>query len=199
MSFTFHASRFRIHVSGFTMIELMVTIGIFALITGAVLANFRSGERGESLRLAAEQLAQDIRRAQGDVLSGKTATYQEQGDAEAKEQAPISGYGIEFALGSDAGHYALFVMSKGGVPTTPSLSLTALPKGIVIQDIKLDGIASERLLIGFRPPDAAAFFQTVEGGFPSNAPEAVVTLRHTITDQERRIIVNRISGKVSVE
>ena len=66
----------------------------------------------------------------------------------------------------------------------------------IISSVVLIGVA---LLIGFRPPDAAAFFQTVEGGFPSEAQEAVVTLAHTTTNQERRIIVNRISGKISIE
>lgn len=188
-------SKFRIQNSelGFTMIELMVTIGIFALITGVVLANFRSGERGESLRLATEQLAQDIRRAQGDTLSGKTSFYQEQGDATPKEQVPLGGYGIEFALGSDAGRYAFF----------PPASFTVLPKGIVIKSVQLsdNSTMNDFFLIGFRPPQGTAFFKTTdaEGGFFSDANEAVVTLQHSVTKQERRVTINRISGKISVE
>ncbi|MDO8582280.1 MAG: prepilin-type N-terminal cleavage/methylation domain-containing protein [bacterium] len=189
--FRVHDSRFRIHVSGFTMIELMVTIGIFALITGAVLANFRAGERGESLRLAAEQLAQDIRRAQNDVLSGKT--YQEQSDTGPKEQVPTQGYGISFAIQNDAEHYTFF----------PPESLIALPKGIVTKSIQLSDNSTANVFfsIGFRPPDAATFFQTTatEGGFSSGANEAIVTLRHTVTNQDRRVTINRLSGKISVE
>ena len=49
---------------GFTMVEMIVSIGIVAMIAGIFLANYRGSDRSNQLNLAAEELASNIRLAQ---------------------------------------------------------------------------------------------------------------------------------------
>ncbi|MBI4281524.1 prepilin-type N-terminal cleavage/methylation domain-containing protein [Candidatus Uhrbacteria bacterium] len=191
-------SKFRIQNSelGFTMIELMVTVGIFAMMTGLVLANFRSGERSDAVRVAAESLAQDLHRAQGMVLSGQVSTYKDAGDPATIEQFPQGGYGIAVDTAYPEA-YTLFIMGKSGNPiVSPS---TPLPKGVRIQAIGLDGAPAAQLLVTFRPPDAHAVLQTIANGFALDAQTVTMTLGYAGTSQTRRVTINRVSGKISVE
>lgn len=55
---------------GFTLIELVVSLSIFMLITGLMLANFRAGDNSNELQKSAELLASRIREAQTRALSG---------------------------------------------------------------------------------------------------------------------------------
>ncbi len=55
---------------GFTFIELMVSISIFMLISGMMLANFRAGDNSSELTRSAELLVSKLRESQTRALSG---------------------------------------------------------------------------------------------------------------------------------
>lgn len=51
------------------MVELLVVIAIIAIMSGVVAVNFRKGSEGSKLQRAAQQIVQDIRKAQNMALS----------------------------------------------------------------------------------------------------------------------------------
>lgn len=59
---------------GFTLIELIVSVGIFGLVTAILVANLHGGERLNDLRLQADLLASHLRIAQSQAVSGINAT-----------------------------------------------------------------------------------------------------------------------------
>ncbi len=62
--------------SGFTMIELLVTMGIFMLLTGAVLANYKTYSTNAEFANASESIVLALRQAQvyGSSTKGNTTT-----------------------------------------------------------------------------------------------------------------------------
>lgn len=73
---------------GFTLTELLVVIFIMTVVSGIVMARYRSGERLYILQIAAQEVMGDIREVQNMALSGQT--YQ--------DEAPLGGFGINFRL-----------------------------------------------------------------------------------------------------
>lgn len=59
------------HQRGFTLIEMLISLSIFALITGFTAANYRTGRRTDELRQGSQLLASSIRRAQTMALAGE--------------------------------------------------------------------------------------------------------------------------------
>lgn len=58
------------HIPAFGLAELTVSVGIFAMVTGLLLANFRQGERNDSVRAAVRQVASMMHKAQNAAMSG---------------------------------------------------------------------------------------------------------------------------------
>ena len=56
---------------GFTALELIIILAITAVITGFMLANFRTGDRQKRTSLAADTVTAALRQAQNYALSGK--------------------------------------------------------------------------------------------------------------------------------
>lgn len=56
---------------GITMIELLVSIAIFAIVTAVVLVGFVGSRKHGELRLAADQLVNDLRRLQTAAIAGQ--------------------------------------------------------------------------------------------------------------------------------
>ncbi|PKL72412.1 hypothetical protein CVV26_01970 [Candidatus Kuenenbacteria bacterium HGW-Kuenenbacteria-1] len=55
---------------GFSIIELIVVISIIGLMSTVMFANYRQGERNTALEYTAQEMAQDIRKAQNLSLAG---------------------------------------------------------------------------------------------------------------------------------
>lgn len=60
------------HKKGFTLIEVVTVIGIFALLTGLILANLNRGKHLQDLREVSANLVADMRDMQNSTLVGKT-------------------------------------------------------------------------------------------------------------------------------
>ncbi|MDO8599364.1 MAG: type II secretion system protein, partial [bacterium] len=71
-----HYSLFTIHYSrerrAFTLFELIVVVGIFIVMSGMLLANFRRSRVNDVVRIAALRFASDVQRMQSNALSGAT-------------------------------------------------------------------------------------------------------------------------------
>ncbi|TSC56730.1 MAG: hypothetical protein G01um101418_610 [Parcubacteria group bacterium Gr01-1014_18] len=73
---------------GFSLLELMVSITIFAMISTLFLANFRGGENQRVLKLSAQNVGEIFRKTQFWAQHGKTWFV------EGIDQVPSGGYGI---------------------------------------------------------------------------------------------------------
>jgi Tfp pilus assembly protein FimT len=78
---------FRKNQKAMTLVEIIIWIGIFSILAGIMVANFRQGSQNESVRLASSLALSTLRKAQTMTLTGATlpdGTY------------PIGGYGVHF-------------------------------------------------------------------------------------------------------
>lgn len=93
--------------SGFTLIEMMVVISIFLVVSGIVLANFKGFARRSSLDLLAREMSLAIRQAQ--VYGSATKRYE--GSTNPSDD-PFPSYGVYLA-GGNLPNFYLFADKNG--------------------------------------------------------------------------------------
>ncbi len=191
---------------GFTLLELIVSMSIFTVITGFVLINFRAGQRSDEIRFAADGAASVIR----DALSRATAG--------ATVEACVSGSVVTGICGSGAvcGGVCSTRVPKGwGVAFG-----TAAPNDGITLFVDLDGNklydANETVLV---EPYSSSGFVTATAASPTPlrttvlfvpplpdalvdgaaaATEATLTLTHGAGGAVRTVHFNRVSRLVTV-
>ncbi len=89
---------------GFTVIELLVTMAIFSVLSGVVLANYRDYTTGAYFANASENIVLALRQAQVYGAGGKLNT------ASCIGGLYMCHYGVSFVKGSD--HFTMFVDSN---------------------------------------------------------------------------------------
>jgi prepilin-type N-terminal cleavage/methylation domain-containing protein len=174
----FHVSR-----RGFTIVELLVALGIFVIITAMVVANFRAGSRSDELRIAAETLVSNLRKAQNMSLAGQLING----------NSPPGGYGVYFKL-SDTDRYIIFADLNGDLGYTAGEALAdgtiILPRDIRILNIQPTAVSSAI----FKPPKPTIYIN----GATTEATLSV-TLKHNLSGKTRTVTVKRISGQIGAE
>ncbi len=136
---------------GLTLVELLVTIGVFIIISSMAVISHRSASGAQKLKMSAQKLASDIRKMQSFVLNLQ----------EHHGGFPDGGWGI--VLYNNAGeedHYILFADSDGDTvyddDGTELYMDIKLPVGIKFSAWKGDGVdisSNSRLVASFQPPD----------------------------------------------
>ncbi len=81
--------------TGFTLVEILLALFLIVFFTGLTIANYKTGGRQLALQRSANQLAQDIRRAEQKAIS--TVECQECGGI-----IPQGGYGIYLCQGDNS-------------------------------------------------------------------------------------------------
>ena len=182
--------------SGFTVIELMVVIGIVSVISGIFLLNYRQGERNFAIQRSAQIVTQSITRAINNSLGGKEHNG-------ASGTVSAGGYGIRFIEGS--GTIVIFAdcdMDQELDVTGTALACSSAPSEgqpypeVSFQQTLESGITVSALSpcfgspcglnIVFLPPDPTTVF------IPSFAgTEAQITLRDSLGNQ-KVIFVNKL-------
>jgi len=197
---------------GFSLIEVLVSITIFALIMAAVISNFRGGEWKNQLSLAAQNVASELRKTQtmttagqptyvckvGGVVSGNCEDDRAGCAGDCVEQVPAGGYGL--ALVEDSETILLFANIDASDEYDPAdelvRDLRVSPTGRVkVDQIDVGGIAPSLQII-FHPPSGEISF-----GGPDvfgNPPEAHIWVSHLSSNETREIVINRISGRIDV-
>ncbi len=137
--------------SGFTLIELIVSVGIISMVTGIFLANYSSANRRTDLTMTAQKLVSDIRMAQNYALG--LARYGNSGST----NVPPGGWGIHFDLQNYGNNqYVIFadddgntIYGSGEADITHGAQVSSLPANISIYSLSTGNSAD----ITFLPPD----------------------------------------------
>jgi type II secretory pathway pseudopilin PulG len=168
----------------FTLVEVLVVLGVVSLLTLLVLPQYRKGEGSLALQRAAHQLVQDIRRTQEMATSA----------TEINGVPPR--YGINFDLSSPNSYFLFADINDNG---------TYQPSDEVIETISLESkVSLHQLLLGdppssktnasitFSPPDPTTEIRDPGGPF------SVVLIQLIGEDQIKSIRVNE-AGLIYVE
>lgn len=200
----------------FSLTELVVSIGIFGMLTALVIANFSRGRLADDLRYSAQTMASNLRRIQNLATIGQAL----QGGG-----VPPGGYGVSVAWAADPSEYTLFSDTAILVSGTCQISSTSdadsqytpgaspcdqpaeagtvkLRPGVVLNQVKIDSTTSvfgsgtwdtnnNRVDIAFQPPKPVPLIDGV-------ASKTVrLELKHIKTGALRTITINGASGQIS--
>ena len=210
---------------GFTLIELIISIGIIGMLSTITIVNFKAAQRSREIKNVAETLVSDLRRAQAMTLSGSRLS---------DGRIARGGYGIFFD--PSASSYTLFAekpfcpdASCALGPYPPSIPAMSTvngrrdgTSGADYQDLATVTLpATITMTIGadttlryvdFAPPRAVLCFATESGlGITTTSVggneffsclsggSATITIRLEQAQGERReVLIDRRSGQVSV-
>ncbi len=167
MVFTFIYMR-----KGFSYIELVISLGIFIVISGLMLANFRAGDNANELQKSADLLAASIREAQTRALSGVGGVG-------------IVGHGVylladdtKFVSYADSGATAYAYDSSEATVTTNLLDNVQISQDVDIL---------------FSIPTGNVY---ESGALQTKA--VTITLTHTITGLMIDVVVSPYTGQVTI-
>ncbi len=166
---------------GLTMLELIIWIGIFGLLTSTMVSNFRGGGRNDAVRQAAALGEGLLRRAQTMTLTGAVLGN---GDF------PNGGWGVRFDT-AQSGKLIFFADIDGnfrydGGEAQESDSVN-LPANTVFS-------LGSNLDIVFAPPSGDVYFNGLTAPGTANIPFS--SLGASVT---KSITVFRLSGQIRVE
>lgn len=148
---------------GFTLIELVVSISIIALVTGIFLANYSSANRRSDLTMTAQKMVTDIRLAQNYGLG--LSRYGLSGST----NVPAGGWGVHFDLTNYGNTKYLIFADDDGDSTFDAgednvsygAQVTSLPANIIIDSLTVGTVVGTSVGfstqtksdITFLPPD----------------------------------------------
>jgi prepilin-type N-terminal cleavage/methylation domain-containing protein len=208
--------------TGFTLVEMLVSLAIMGLLAVTVVVNMNSGKRTEELRNAARQMAADIRSMQSRALSagevkaclkGAVMMVCENSTVGCTDPAQCSGsvpadYGV-MATTSATG-YVLFAevepsTVKFWMDSNDEMVLRRPLLPVSNQDVEIQKIetwtppgapATPAVgSIGFMRQSGTARFYDGTGTEPTMMK---ITLRHKLSNAVLGLEINRVTGRVSI-
>jgi type II secretory pathway pseudopilin PulG len=143
----------KINQPAFTLIEIIIVIGIFVGLISVTIVNYRSGSRQSQLLLAAQELAANIRLAQNYAIGSKDFVDP---DDPTFIQSPQGGWGIYASL-NNPNYYQIVVDLNGDHSKDEVFRTINLPNNVVIEQIKDNsGIVNDGTVF-FEPPNPQTF------------------------------------------
>lgn len=197
--------------AAFTLVELLISIAIIAVMTGYVTANYRSARQTDELRQGASLLASSVRRVQTMALAGEgvltcvggttVKTCRVNADCSGGGTCTRSlptGYGVRLssASGAAAKKTIIFADLNGdrAYQSGEEIRTDSISAGPFVAVTSLSPVASSALDIVLEPPKPTVWFNG------SNAQSvATIVLTHSATGKTRTVTVNRITGQVSAD
>jgi type II secretory pathway pseudopilin PulG len=141
-------------ISGMTLIELIVSMGIIVFITAIFVANYRSANKRTDLIMASQSLVSDFHRAQNNAL----------GLLKYGDEVPAGGWGVSFNLNNKtqyvvfadlqppgASGYMEYGPGEGDIPQ--GARIVQLPPVTEISALRLNGTLRSSASVTFLPPD----------------------------------------------
>ncbi len=140
-------------LTGFTLIEMLVSVSIIALITSLFLANYHATS-GTELTLTTQKMASDIRMAEDFSL----------GEKDFNASAPASGgWGIHFDVGSYSYYIFADMNNNHNYDAGELYKKIDLPDGETINRITVGGSDVSFADITFFPPDPDVYINDATG------------------------------------
>ena len=178
---------------GLTLIEILVVIVIIILLTAVTFINYGAIQDNLNLNMAANKLAQDMRKVQEMTMSAE----------EWDDEVPEGGYGISFNI-NDQGQYILFA-DKGPLPDRDYTDDNEKIKTIEFEDgveiCKLEIKAGQqykektRIQVVFEPPDPVIYIN----GDNELGSEAKITICLTRDIARTKVIKVNAVGLITIE
>ena len=193
-----------VNQKGFTLLELLVVIGIVALLSSVVLGGYRTGEDRFSLQRSAHKLSQDLRMAETMAMAGSASPTSFGGIF------PSGGYGFYFKVATSAdssGSYTFFcdcnnnaeyefegsavscASSTTSIPFPEDIEALSLESGVVISALS----PATAFSITFYPPDPVI---KIIGADSQSYDEAVITLE--LFGDTKTITINTV-GLIDID
>lgn len=205
--------------SGFTLVELMVSIAIMGLIAVVTMNDMRTSQRKDQLNTAARVLAADIRAMQAQALSGKNIkscplgvahTVCEQSASVCSDSAqciaqPPSAVGLHVTVAGTSYDEFADVDSIDGLKDPNEIIQSRSFPLLGAQNVVIDALTAG----GAPVNDADVSFQRQNGTMGINGCYApvcnagpftlIIQLRQTQTNDTKNIVLNAITGRISIE
>jgi prepilin-type N-terminal cleavage/methylation domain-containing protein len=176
--------------NGFTLLEMIISISVIALLSVLFITNYHSANKRTDLILAAQNLVADLHAAQNNAL----------GLAEYNGAVPAGGWGISLATSSRS--YVLFADLEapgvsGNLSYDPAAEgnvnygarVTTLPANISISNLATAAVSSTPAVNAtFLPPDPQTNIYNVTSGATSTSLE--VTLKESLNNTVKTVRVN---------
>lgn len=162
-------------LTGFTLVELIVSIFIIVSLTALFTANYHSTNKRSQLNMAKQKLASDIRLAQNYSLGSKTYDG---------VNTPKGGWGAHFAL-ADPTHYIIFADKNApdgnqAYDAGEAIETKTLPFGVTINSLT----PADTVDIIFFPPDPITYINGL------SAAAARITLKENVNNSTAAVSVN---------
>jgi Tfp pilus assembly protein FimT len=176
---------------GFTVLELMIVIGIMVMMLVLTVPNFKSFDRSQVLEAEADKLFSILRQAQIWALTGQTVG------------ATRYNFGAYFLKCASAPgcNYVFFKDALGGDKTYDAgeaygLGSITISKGVYVSNIKKGSDAGRTSLnIIFEVPTGKVYFD----GVAAAGTTVEITLTSSLSGRSRIISVNGDSGQINMQ
>ncbi|MFH1867263.1 MAG: type II secretion system protein [Patescibacteria group bacterium] len=178
--------------SGFTLMELLVSVAIFLIITGLVIVNFRSGRYRDELVGAAEAIQTSLREMQTAYNSGDTVEC-----VTGEKEPPANGFGVEITEIPTIKTFADCGKDTPGVDYQYEDTDVLLKEITISSHITVDITAPNELTLNvvFAPnSEEVRINQDVNFG-----GDAEILLEHTKSGRQATVTINSISGLIFYE
>lgn len=197
---------------GFTLIEMLISLSIFAVVTAMAVANFRAGAQGDELRVSARLVASAVRRAQTQAVAGTSVFYchgglneykvcQGVGDPGCDGGACIkdvpSSWGVRISsLEGENRETITFADTNGNrrYDDGEAVRRDAISSGPFVDIVSVAPDDLGALDIAFKPPKPRTTFNGSDVDII-----ATIILEHQSTGTRQSVIMNRVSGLVTVD
>jgi type II secretory pathway pseudopilin PulG len=145
------------HLTGFTLVEIIISIIVISLLTAVLLANYHATNQRAQLNIVRQQIISDIRLAQNNSLGSKSYNG----------AIPQGGWGLYFdsrSSGSPARNTYYYFFADISSPVdnryddgeaNPAYGgkTVYLPSGFTISEIRINNIRRNTLEITYEPPN----------------------------------------------
>ena len=176
----------------FTLIELVVTIAIFGLLSGLIISNLRKGQQSRSLRTAADAIQEIFRQTQSRSLSGELFST----------SPSLTSRDFGWQTTSNWSQYQVFKEQSGTAsPYNKTIVETVkFSENVVIDStsLKINSTSVSSLQIRFFPPYGEV---RISGGSFNEVKNATAQFKiiYFGTTLSRTVTVDGISGNISVQ
>lgn len=179
----------------FTLVELMVVMGIIGAVLGVSFAGFRYFRREQQLQAAAENIREFLRQARNNA---RTSSSELEGEPGSEIQTWVYGYAVEFA-GQDYNMYKFASEVPGGFPTDDDIASFWDDSNWFESEIKQeyeDGATFEQ--VQMTSDCTAVGFASVSGKVQISGGSDTCAIDLTFRGSSRSVEVSAITGEIII-